>query len=163
MRARDAMTSDVVHIGADEPLGELERLLLAERLGGVPVLEGGRLVGVVSRSDLLRVLGAERALAEAQSDFYREFHEDPSAPSERAARELEETAAQVARRMERLRVRDAMTLTVECVDADAPLREVAERMVARRIHRVVVTEGDRLAGIVSALDLVRLVADGSLR
>jgi CBS domain-containing protein len=166
MRARDAMTAAPVQIGPDEPLAELERVLLGARLGGVPVVEHGRLLGVVSRSDILRVLGAERALAEAQAEFYHEFHDDPFAPSERAARTasagLADAAAQVARRMAQLRVRDAMTPEVERVDADAPLRELAARMVARRIHRVLVTEGDRLVGVVSALDLVRLVADGRL-
>jgi CBS domain-containing protein len=166
MRVRDAMNPKVVHIAPGEPLAELERVLLAERLGGLPVVEHGRLVGVVSRSDIVRVLGSETALAEAQADFYREYHDDPFAPSERAAREAEaeqEAAAeQVARRMTHLRVRDAMTPDVVRVEADAPVRDAAARMVERGVHRLVVTERDRLVGVLSALDLVRLVAEGRL-
>lgn len=168
MLVRDAMAPRrVVHIGPDESLAELERMLLAERLGGLPVVERGRLVGVVSRSDIVRVLGAERALAEAQADFYREFHDDPFAPSERAAREeagqREGIEGQIAQRMAALRVRDAMTADVVSVPADAALREAAARMTERRIHRVVVTDGDRLAGVLTALDVVGAVADGRLR
>jgi CBS domain-containing protein len=35
-------------------------------------------------------------------------------------------------------------------------------MAERRIHRVVVTDQGRLAGVVAALDVVRLVAEGRL-
>jgi CBS domain-containing protein len=166
MRVRDAMQTRVVSIGPDETLAELERLLVEKRLGGLPVVERERLVGVASRADILRVLGVERAIAEAQADFYREFHDDPFAPSERAAREeaaqREGIEEQIARRMAALRVRDAMTPEVVAVEADAPLREAAARMAERRIHRVVVTEQGRLAGVLSASDLVRLVAEGRL-
>jgi CBS domain-containing protein len=166
MQVRDAMQAEVVQIGPDQSLAELERVLLEERLGGVPVVERGRLLGVVSRSDILRLLGAERAIAEAQADFYREFHDDPFAPSEYAAREEAEQRAgieeQIAHRLASFRVRDAMTTEVVSVEADAPLRDAAARMAERRIHRVVVTERGRLAGVLSALDLVRMVAEGQL-
>lgn len=167
MQIRDVMTAHVVHIEPGETLAELERLLLSERLGGVPVVERERLVGVVSRSDILRVLGAERAIAEAQADVYREFFDDPFAPSERATREEAEQsdaiAQQIAQRMTTLRVRDAMTPDVVAVEADLSLQEAAATMAARRIHRLIVTDGGRLAGIVSALDIVRLVGEGRLR
>lgn len=166
MQVRDAMRPQPIQIGPEATLAELERVLLAERVGGLPVVEGGRLVGVVSRSDILRRLGVERAVAEAQADFYREFHDDPFAPSARAAREdaeqREGIEQQIAQRMASLRVRDAMTPEVVAVDADAPLRDAAAVMAERRIHRVIVTEDGRLAGLLSALDVVRLVAAGQL-
>lgn len=166
MLVRDVMQPKVVHIGPDESLAELERVLLGERLGGLPVVERGRLVGVVSRSDIVRVLGAERAIAEAQADVYREFFDDPFAPSEHAAREdaeqREGIEAQIAQRLSALRVRDAMTAEVISVEAGAPLREAAARMAEHRIHRLIVTDGGRLAGLVSALDVVRLVGEGRL-
>jgi CBS domain-containing protein len=166
MHVREAMQPEVVSIGPDQSLAELERLLVEKRLGGLPVVERGRLVGVVSRTDILRLLGVERAIAEAQADVYREFYDDPFAPSERAAREEAEQRQgieeQIAQRMASLRVRDAMTAEVISVEADAPVRDAAAHMAERRIHRVVVTEGERLAGVLSALDVVRLVAEGRL-
>lgn len=165
MQVRDAMNPEVVHIGPDATLSELERLLLAERLGGVPVVTRGQLVGVVSRSDILRALGTERAIAEAQADVYREFYDDPFAPSEHAAREDEEQSEaieqQIAARMALLHVRDAMTPR-SSRSRRRPLREAAATMAARRIHRLLVTDAGRLVGILSALDVVRLVGDGRL-
>ena len=160
MHARDVMTQAPATIGPDETLADLEALLLRERVGGVPVVERGALVGIVSRSDIVRVLGTEQAIADVQSDFYREFHDEPFAPT--AASGPEATSEQIAQRLARLHVRDAMVSEVVTVPADAPLGEVARQLVSHRIHRVVVVDGGALAGIVSALDLVRLVAEGRL-
>jgi CBS domain-containing protein len=149
------MTRAPVTIGPDAPLAELDALLLRQRVGGVPVVERGRLVGIVTRSDVVRVLGTEDSIAGVQEDFLREFAPEPAASRKPAAEH-------VAERLAALRVRDAMTPDVVCVAADAPLREVAEKLVARRIHRVVVLDGDRVAGIVSTLDLAREIAAGRL-
>ena len=72
----------------------------------------------------------------------------------------EEAARLVAERLADLRVRDAMVHEVICVDVSTPLRDVARELLKHRIHRVVVTEGENLSGIVSALDLVQLIAEG---
>jgi CBS domain-containing protein len=162
VRARDVMRPAVATIGPDDSLADLDALLLAEHVGGVPVVDRDALVGVVSRSDVLRLLGTEQAIADSQSDFYRQFSDDePGAPG--IAASVEAAAEQVAHRLARLRVRDAMATDVVAVDGDAPLRDVAQQLVARGIHRVVVTERGRLAGIVTAFDVVRLVAEGRLR
>jgi len=44
------------------------------------------------------------------------------------------------------------------VDADTSIGEVARLMLERRIHHVVVTQAGSMAGVVSALDFVRLLA-----
>jgi CBS domain-containing protein len=46
------------------------------------------------------------------------------------------------------------------VDASATVGEVARLMLERRIHHVVVTQGETMVGVVSALDFVRLAAPG---
>jgi CBS domain-containing protein len=48
------------------------------------------------------------------------------------------------------------------VSGERPVREVAQMMVARRVHRLLVTEGRRLLGLVTTLDLVRAIAEGRL-
>ncbi len=163
LSARDLMKSKVHTVSPDETLADLEDRLLAHHIGGAPVVERGKLVGIVTRSDVVRALSMERELASAQIDFYREYEHDPDAPSEVVAREMEEDATEAARmvaeRMAHLRVRDAMIPDVVTVDAASPLRDVARTLAERRIHRVVVKEGEELTGILTALDLVRLIAD----
>lgn len=53
---REIMRRPVVSVTPDTPLREAAHLLLAWRIGGLPVIDHGRIVGVVTVSDLLRRL-----------------------------------------------------------------------------------------------------------
>lgn len=57
-RARDVMTREVVSIGKSATLAEIAHILENRAIKRVPVLEDGRLVGIVSRSDVLRGLAS---------------------------------------------------------------------------------------------------------
>lgn len=57
---RDVMTSPVVSVRRATPLPEVADLLEKHQVKRVPVLEGGRLVGIVSRADLVRQLATAR-------------------------------------------------------------------------------------------------------
>jgi CBS domain-containing protein len=50
------MTHDPVTVTPDTPIIEVARLLLDNRIGGVPVLEDARVVGVVTESNLFRLI-----------------------------------------------------------------------------------------------------------
>lgn len=53
------MTREVVYVEKDTPVSEIQRLMVERDIGRVPVLENGRLVGIVSRTDILRTLHGE--------------------------------------------------------------------------------------------------------
>ena len=55
-KVRDVMTVDVVTVAVDAPLDEVVELMEQHRIKRVPVTQDGRVVGVVSRADLLRAL-----------------------------------------------------------------------------------------------------------
>jgi acetoin utilization protein AcuB len=58
MRVRDVMTTPAQKASADQPLAELAKTFEDDRVGAVPVVDGaGRLLGIVSYVDALRVLG----------------------------------------------------------------------------------------------------------
>lgn len=58
-RAADVMTRDVVTVTEDAPAGEIATVLERHRIKRVPVVRDERLVGIVSRADLLRGLAAQ--------------------------------------------------------------------------------------------------------
>ncbi|WP_202913074.1 CBS domain-containing protein [Acuticoccus sediminis] len=58
--AADVMTRDVVTVTEDMPAGDVAHLLETKRIKRVPVLRNGKVVGIVSRADLLRGLAAQR-------------------------------------------------------------------------------------------------------
>jgi CBS domain-containing protein len=55
-RAADVMSHPVVTVEAEAPLGEIARLLERRAIKRVPVVRDGRVIGIVSRADLIRGL-----------------------------------------------------------------------------------------------------------
>ncbi len=58
MHARDVMTQSVITVLEETSLADVVRTLQAKHIRRVPVVRGGKLVGVVSRSDIMRALAA---------------------------------------------------------------------------------------------------------
>ncbi|WP_025602633.1 CBS domain-containing protein [Burkholderia sp. WSM2230] len=57
-KVSDVMTTDVVTVEPDTPLGEVAGILETRRIKRVPVTEAGRLVGIVSRANLVQALAS---------------------------------------------------------------------------------------------------------
>ena len=77
---KEIMQRNIRTIAPGVPLPELEQTLLMDGVSGFPVVDKGKLVGIVSRSDIVRQLYLEHYAAESTSDFYFDdsgFHETP--------------------------------------------------------------------------------------
>ena len=73
--ARDLMQSPVRTVRPEMSLADLERTFLEAGYSGFPVVDGGKLVGVVTRSDVVRRLSVEQNVGEMISDRHRCSHE----------------------------------------------------------------------------------------
>ena len=113
------MSYQPVLIGAYETAQQAAHLMRAHVVGALPVLESGRVVGIVTDRDLaMRVV----ATGERPWETY---------------------------------VREVMTPHPETCSADEPLDAALERMIARRIRRLVVLNGQsEVMGLLSVDDLV---------
>ena len=158
LTARDIMQSDLITVSPTQPLTELRHLLIEAQVSGVPVVRDDRLVGIVSRSDLVRVEELFNSLdAEVSEEVWQENQADGFKHTPPQA------FAGFQRRLSDLTVKDAMrTQVVTCTPA-TPVAEIAAEMVRHHVHRVVVVEGDKPLGIVSTLDITALVAGESDR
>lgn len=67
-RARDVMTTEVISVLEDTPLDDVLELFDRRRVKRVPVVRSDRVVGIVSRSDLLRALARSRTEPAAAGD-----------------------------------------------------------------------------------------------
>lgn len=157
IRARDIMQQPVVAVPPGMSLSELGDVLISKRIGGVPVVERGVLVGMVARSDFVRCLSLERSLAGLAAgalddeEFAQGATSSPLLPQ------------QLAKLFEGRSVRDIMVQEPVTVRPDTPVSEVARVLLSRHLHRVLVTDGGAVHGIISTLDVVRLIAEGRLR
>lgn len=66
--ARELMTSPVITVEPSTPVVDIAHLLEARGIRSVPVVEAGRLIGIVSRGDLLRALALNRVAAAVSTD-----------------------------------------------------------------------------------------------
>ncbi|WP_158600873.1 CBS domain-containing protein [Teichococcus wenyumeiae] len=70
--ARDVMTTEIASVNEDTPVEQIARLMEKRRIKRVPVLRDGKIVGIVSRADLLRAVlrpqGPERSADVANDD-----------------------------------------------------------------------------------------------
>ncbi len=154
----DVMARDVVTLSPDMTLSEMDRVLLEKQVSGAPVVEGKRLVGIVSRADVIRVLYEEQREAQRVSDFYTSPFPIPIPALENLARD----SRKIADHMIKLRVHEVMTPNPLTVTPGDRVEWVAKMMNTQRIHRLPVTEDDQLVGIITSLDIVRLVAEVGL-
>jgi len=81
MRVRDVMTKEVITVSPDRRMSELRTILRHNRISGLPVVESGRLVGLVSVEDFITYL-ADRAedcpIGERMTtDIKTVHHDDP--------------------------------------------------------------------------------------
>ena len=152
-KIRDVMTADVLTVRPDMTLTELDKHLVEAGVSGAPVVEGDAIVGIVSQTDVIRVLYSEQQEAQKVSAFCGSPFPIPLASLARDRR-------RIADHMTKLRVRDVMTPAPARVAPDASVEEVARLMSREGFHRVPVVEGERLVGIVSTMDCVRLLGEG---
>jgi len=140
MRASDVMTRKVLTVGRETSVANAIRVMLDNNISGLPVLDNGKVVGIVTEGDLLRrgETGTER-----QRPRWLEILMGPG----RMAGEYVRTHGR--------KVEAVMTADLISVAGDTPLEEVVGLMERRRIKRVPVIEGDVLVGVVSRLDLLR--------
>jgi CBS domain-containing protein len=146
MRAMDVMTTKVITVAPDTSVQDLASLLSERGISGVPVVEGDRVIGIVSEGDLLHraETGTERRIQPRRSRWFDDR------PREQSARDYIKSHGRT--------VRDVMTRQVIAVADTADLAEVAAVMETNRIKRVPVMRSGKLVGIVSRANLVRALA-----
>ena len=144
MKAQDVMVSPVITVSEDSTIRDLAKLLLANRISAVPVLDsGGKLIGIVSEADLLHrtETGTERP-----SSWWLSL-----ISGERAlAAEYIQSHA--------LKVKDVMATDIQTAHPDTPLVEIADMFEEKHIKRVpIVDNAGELVGIVSRANIVQAV------
>jgi CBS domain-containing protein len=140
MHAADVMTPDVICATPDTPIAELIRLMLDNRISGLPIVADGAIVGIVSEGDLLR--RAETGTERRPSRWLELMTSDSR------------LAANYTRAHGR-KAHEVMTREVVTVAETTPIAEIAQLLEARRIKRVPVTRDGRLVGIVSRRNLLQ--------
>lgn len=147
--AEEIMERSVVALLESTTLTEAWITLVEHRISGAPVVnDGGELVGVISQADLLRV-----AIEEDVEDLPRgSYH--LNAPFFEF-----DDGAQFSDKLGAVTVDQVMTDSVITASPRDTIASLAVLMRRNHIHRLIITEGKKVAGIVSALDLLGVLED----
>ena len=129
MLVRDIMRTPVVTIQSDTTLPEAIRLAAQRGIRHLPVLEEGKLVGLVSDRDLKRAMASSATSLEVHELTYL---------------------------LDKVQVREIMARAVITITPLFPIEEAARLMVQERIGALPVTEAGDLVGIVTETDLLEL-------
>lgn len=132
MRVADWMQRKPITIKPQETLRTAWQLLRQYRIRHLPVVEKGRLVGIVTDRDIRRALQLDATSLE--------FHE-------------------LLDLLDRVKVRDIMSTKIITVTPETPVEEAARIMVEMKIGCLPVLEGERPVGIITENDLLKALVD----
>jgi CBS domain-containing protein len=180
-KVRDIMTTELVTVTPEVDLRDLVDLLGREHIGGAPVVREDRIVGVVTANDVLSFLASEPVVPTEQPDqleldeaypvdawkegeesdaaFFVDTWDDAGADTTERFRSLEGPEWDM---LGEHTVEEAMSRQVFTIAPTEELTVAARRLQKAHIHRLLVTSGDALVGIISTSDITRAVAEGKV-
>lgn len=177
----EIMTKEVATLEPEMTLREAVEVLAAAGASGAPVMAGGRVIGVLSRTDILDLQSTRPGVpiqrenrsewgelvsvdereeaAEEPSAYFADFWDDAGADVWQRFEHSESLDWDV---LEEHSVSEVMTRKVIGLPPGASVQEAARLMIENRIHRILVMRDEDLAGILTSTDLMRAIADGRL-
>jgi CBS domain-containing protein len=187
LHLKDIMTRDVITVSPDLSVRDAMELLTSHHVSGAPVLAGGKVVGIISATDLLvfvaTLASARPQSADPERDTERQDGDgpdDPAAWDERSdpsatyfselwsdstdelGERFSEPNGVVLDVLDAHTVSEMMTVDVCSLPSFARVTAAADYMQRAGIHRLLVIDDGHLAGIVSAMDIARAVAQGRI-
>lgn len=145
MLVKDIMTTKIRTVTSDQKLGEVASLMCLYRYSGIPVVDDGKLVGIVAEADVLgRMFPKLEDLMGGMSKV--NYDEQVKQYSD----------------VVHLRVGDVMSRSVMTVRPDMHILQAASAMVSRKFRRIPVADGGILVGMVSMGDVHKAIFQASL-
>ncbi len=132
MFVKDYMTPDPTIISPEDNFPQAISMIRKRKIRHLPVVENGRLVGIVVEKDLLS-----------------------NQPSPATVLSIYE----IYSLLETLRIRQIMNRPVITVEGDCPIEEAARIMVENRISCLPIMDGEKLVGIITEADVFRVLVE----
>ena len=145
MLVQDIMTTNLRTVTSDKKLGEVVSLMCIYRYSGIPVVDDGKLVGMVSESDVLgRMFPKLEDLMDSMStvDYDEQVNQYSNVVS--------------------LTVKDVMSPVVISIKPSMHILQAASMMVGRKFRRIPVAVDNKLVGMVSMGDVHKAIYQSTL-
>ena len=140
MKVKEIMTKDIITVTPNTALKDLASIIKKHRINGVPVVdEEGNLIGIVTMTDMLKIL-------------YGIYYWDEI---EKAKPGLGVKDALIKEK-ENATVGEKMSTSVRTVQEDDDLEVALKMMCKHDIHTIPVTKDKKLIGVIGATDIVHI-------
>ena len=126
------MTSEVITVAIDEPIRRVWDLIMEKRLRRFPVMDGERLVGIITDRDLRNATASSIVMTEKK---YHDFLLDT------------------------VKVDTIMTVNPRTISPESDIKEAGRVILEMQVGGLPVLEGDVLAGIITETDLIKTLLD----
>ncbi len=126
MLVRDIMTHNVITVTSDTYVLDAERIMEFHRIGRLPVVDKGRLVGIITKDDVLKAGPSSTTPYNQRQLFYL---------------------------MSKLTVREIMKTKVVTVPPDTAIEKAVAIAQKNRVGNLPIVEGDRVVGILTTNDV----------
>ncbi len=150
LKVKDIMTREVIVCRPEMPIKEAARLMYLNGLTGLPVLdERDEVVGIITEQDLVKLEGPLHIptfLGFLGSLIYLDNPVDGD--------EIEKQLAELTA----TKVSELMSKDVVSISPEATVQQAAELFLHRKGNPIPVVENDKLVGIISRADIVKLIA-----
>jgi CBS domain-containing protein len=147
LKAKDIMTTDCISLTPDTDITAAAKILIENKINGAPVVDEGKVVGVLCQSDLV----AQQKKVTLPSFFTLLDGVFPLSSYEDLEKEMTKISA--------LKVGDAMTPTPTFITPEASIEDVATMMANEKLYTLPVVEDGKLVGVVGKEDVLKTLLE----
>ena len=151
---KEYMTKKVVSFKASDKIIDAAKIFVKTKISGAPIIDHGRVVGVVSVSDITKTM-----------DLHFEHRNFVHPSPEGLVLSLLKTAADYTKHRKQMKeigaetIGQIMSRNVITIGPEESIYEAAAKMQKRRVHRLPVVSKGKLVGIIAREDLIRALVD----
>lgn len=143
---KDIMTSTVISVGPDEPLQKVAALLTENRIHGVPVVDGGNVLGIITETDFF-TKDSSNIYLPSYIDFMRKM---------RVSSEMSGSRREMVDRLMQAKAKDIMSSPCQTVSETLPVKDLIKKFKETGWSVFpVVNDRSALIGIVAIADVLK--------
>jgi CBS domain-containing protein len=153
-KVRDFMNCNVICLDPENSIFDAAKIFSEKNISGAPVVKDGKIVGIISISDIIRFISMKLQKTETPlpslSLLIFEFIKSSKDYL---------TFKKEMKKISKVKVKDVMSTRVVCISPEASIIEAASLMEKNDVNRLPVVENDKLVGIIAREDLVKAIIE----
>lgn len=148
MKAKDIMTTNCITLTPDTDIATAAKTLLDNKINGAPVVDDGKVVGVLCQADLV----AQQKKVTLPSFFTLLDGVFPLSSHDDLEKEMKKIAA--------LTVSEAMTPAPTFISPETGIEDIATLMANEKLYTLPVMDNGALVGVVGKEDVLKTLLEG---